>query len=258
MKLSKLSTLGQSGLAVAVLALSSGVYAHDTGHSYKSKDKAFVAALNSQSRPEADRKRDEGRKPQQIMQFAGIKPGMRVLDIVASGGYYTEVLSHRVGAKGEVLSHNNQFMLNVLEGRFKNEMGNRLADNRLTNVKRFHKEFGEFALNGEVDAVTMVLNYHDMYNFPAEKRQAFLAEIKQALKPGGIFLVIDSQANEGEHDPKLHRLNSKVVKKEFAAAGFTLADESNVLANANDDHKLVVFDPSIRGKTDRYVFKFTK
>jgi predicted methyltransferase len=248
-------------MMAAVFALSSNAYAHSTNHGNAHKDhsaKAFAHALKNSARPEADRKRDEGRKPQQIIHFAGIKPGMRVLDIVASGGYYTEVLSHRVGEKGEVLSHNNKFMLNVLEGRFKKEMDDRLADDRLTNVTRFHKEFGEFGLKSEVDAATMVLNYHDLYNFPEEKRQAFLNEVKTALKPGGIFLVIDMEGNEGPHDPKLHRLNSKIVKNEITAAGFTLADESSILANPNDDHKLVVFDPAIRGKADRYVFKFVK
>ena len=93
MILKKLSTIA------AVLALSSNLYAHNTDH----MENSFAEALNDESRPTEDRQRDQGRKPQEIMQFAGINPGMRVLDIIASGGYYTEVLSHRVGSKGEVL-----------------------------------------------------------------------------------------------------------------------------------------------------------
>lgn len=246
--------LRKLSIIAAVLALSTNLYAHNTAN----MENSFTKALYDKSRPEEDRQRDQGRKPQQIMKFAGIEPGMRVLDIIASGGYYTEVLSHRVGAKGEVFSHNNKFMLEVLEGRFKKEMDNRLANDRLANVKRFHKEFGQFGLNNEMDAATLVLNFHDIYNFPAEKRKAFLAEVKKALKPGGIFLVIDMEANEGQHNPKLHRVNSKIVKQEFTAAGFKLADESNLLANPEDDHSLVVFDPAIRGKADRFVYKFVK
>ena len=248
MILKKLSTIA------AVLALSSNLYAHNTDH----MENSFAEALNDESRPTEDRQRDQGRKPQEIMQFAGINPGMRVLDIIASGGYYTEVLSHRVGPKGEVISHNNKFMLEVMEGRFKNEMDKRLAKNRLPNVKRLHKEFGQLGLKNEMDAATLILNFHDIYNFPEEKRKAFLKEVKNALKPGGIFLVIDMEANEGQYNPKLHRLNSKIVKQEFTAAGFKLAGESNLLANSEDDHSLVVFDPAIRGKADRYVYKFVK
>ena len=241
-------------IASLLLSITAGVSSHTKDHDRHALDKA----LQIESRPQADRERDAGRKPAEIIRFAGIKPGMRVLDLVASGGYYTEVLSHQVGKKGEVLAHNNNFMLTVMDGRFKKEMDSRLAQNRLSNVTQFHKEFGEFGLKSEVDAATMVLNYHDIYNQPKAKRMALLNEIKTALKPGGIFLVIDMEANAGEHNPKLHRVNSKVVEKEITSAGFKFAGETNILRNPKDDHSLVVFNPTIRGKADRFVYKFVK
>ena len=218
----------------------------------------LVEKLNNSSRAERDKQRDSNRKPVDIMKFSGITPGMKVLEIIAAGGYYTEVLSYQVGPKGEVLSHNNNFMLTVQNGIIKNEIDNRLANHRLKNVTPFIKEFGQFDLDSEVDAATLILNYHDIYKYPLKRRIAILHEIKKALKPGGIFLVIDSEANKKAYNPKLHRLNSDVAKKEIIGAGFKLIKESTILENKKDDHSLAVFDSTIRGKTDRYVLKFVK
>ncbi|WP_281561387.1 class I SAM-dependent methyltransferase [Thalassomonas sp. RHCl1] len=248
-------------LASASILSAATIHAHTQhGHSLADKnyEANFAKVLQQESRPEADRKRDAGRKPQKVMQFAGIKPGMKVLDMVASGGYYTEVLSHRVGPSGQVLAHNNNFILTVLDGRFNKEITKRLQNNRLKNVTRFEHEFGDFNLNNEIDAATMMLNYHDLYGQEESKRKAVLAELKQALKPGGIFVVIDMEANPGKHNPKLHRIQSSIVKKEILAAGFELEKEGNFLRNPDDDHTKMVFDPSIRGKTDRFVFVFKK
>ena len=128
----------------------------------------------------------------------------------------------------------------------------------MKNVTRFEHEFGAFNLNNEIDAATMMLNYHDLYGQEKSKRAAVLAELKQALKPGGIFVVIDMQANTGEHKPQLHRIQSEIVRKEILAAGFKLEKEGKFLRNNTDDHTKVVFDPSVRGKTDRFVFVFKK
>ena len=254
----KLKTFAYILATTAVLS-STTIYAHSKhGHENKNYEAEFAKTLQQATRSEADRKRDAGRKPQQVMQFAGITPGMKVLDYIASGGYYTEVLSHRVGPKGQVLAHNNNFMLKVMDGRFNKEITKRLDNNRLKNVTRFEHEFGDFNLNNEIDAATMMLNYHDLYGQEKSKRQAVLAELKQALKPGGLFVVIDMEANPGKHDPQLHRIQSDIVRKEILAAGFILEKEGEFLRNPHDDHTKIVFDPSIRGKTDRFVFVFKK
>jgi len=221
-------------------------------------EKGFAKQLAQESRSEKDRARDAGRKPQKVMQFLNIKLGMRVLELLSAGGYYTEVLSYRVGEKGEVLAHNNQFLLNIRDGMFAKQMTDRLANNRLKNVTKLYQEFNEIELNNEIDAVTMILNYHDMMQFPLEQRQALLAKIKKALKADGIFAIIDAQENPGERNPKLHRINRETVVKEITDAGFKLAGESDVLRNDKDDHTLGVFDPSVRGKTDRFLLKFRK
>jgi predicted methyltransferase len=217
------------------------------------------AGLDDGRRPASDKKRDIDRKPAEVLQVLGVKSGMKVLDLFAAGGYYTEVLSHKVGEKGEVLSHNDKFLLEVMNGRFNQQMTDRLAMDRLPNVRRFHKEIGSLGLRSEIDVITFVLNYHDLYSTRNKKeRIEFLAELHKALKSGGILGIVDSQANTGDHDPSLHRINSSIVKAELAAAGFRLIAESDVLSNSADDHLVNVFDPSIRGKTDRFVLKFQK
>jgi len=216
-------------------------------------------AMQGEQRSEKDRARDAGRKPEQVMDFFNIQPGMSVLEVLSSGGYYTEVLSNRVGRSGTVYAQNNRFILDVFDGRFAKEFEQRTQNNRLENVNHYIKEFGEFDLKEQVDAVTIVLNYHDMYsNFDEEKRFKVLSQIKTALKPGGVLGIIDMQAKAGEHNPKLHRIHDQIVRDELALAGFILEAEADFLSNSKDDYSKVVFDPSVRGKTDRFVFKYKK
>ncbi|MFT5691396.1 MAG: putative methyltransferase [Oceanicoccus sp.] len=217
------------------------------------------AGLDDTHRPASDKKRDNDRKPADVLHVLGVKSGMKVLDLFAAGGYYTEVLSLKVGDKGEVLSHNDKFLLEVMNGLFDLQMTDRLAMNRLPNVTRFHREIGSLGLQSEIDVITFVLNYHDLYSTKDKKqRVAFLAELHAALKSDGVLGIIDSQANAGDHNPSLHRINSGIVKLEMATAGFRLVAESDVLSNSADDHLINVFDPSIRGKTDRFLLKFQK
>jgi predicted methyltransferase len=227
--------------------------------SFAANEAKFSKALQSEHRAEKDKKRDAGRKPQEVMKFFGIEPGMTVLEILSSGGYYTEVLSHRVGEKGKVIAQNNKFILEVMDGRFGKEFSKRTAGNRLANVEHYKKEFGEFDLNNEVDVVTVVLNYHDMYSvMPKETRIKILNQLKRSLKPGGILGLIDMESGAGEHNPKLHRIHHQRVRDELTEAGFSLDAEASFLKNNQDDYSKMVFDPSVRGKTDRFVFKFKK
>jgi len=222
-------------------------------------DIAFSQVLQSNDRSDADKKRDTGRKPIEVMQFFGIEPGMTVLEVLSSGGYYTEILSARVGKQGKVIAQNNKFILEIMEGRFNKEFAKRTADNRLANVEHYIKEFGDFNLYQQVDVATVVLNYHDLYsNAPKTMRLKILSQLKAALKPGGILSIIDMEAGKGVHQPNLHRIYHQRVRDELAEAGFILDAEANFLKNPNDDYKKIVFDPSVRGKTDRFVFRFKK
>jgi len=235
---------------VSVLA-TSFVQAHT------SSDKQFMAAMQSSDRTEADKARDENRKPDKVMQFFGIEPGMAVLEILASGGYYTEVLSHRVGDTGKVYAQNNKFILEVMNGRFAKEFAARTQNSRLDNVIHHQKEFNEIGLKNQIDVVTIVLNYHDFYsNISKEKRLNILKDLKVTLKPGGVLGVIDMESGTKVHNKDLHRIHHQTVRDEFKEAGFVLDAEANFLKNANDDYSKMVFEPTVRGKTDRFVFRF--
>jgi len=220
-------------------------------------DKQFLSAMQSSDRAEADKARDENRKPDKVMQFFGIEPGMTVLEILASGGYYTEVLSHRVGDTGKVYAQNNKFILEVMNGRFAKEFAARTANNRLNNVIHYQNEFNDIGLKKQIDVVTIVLNYHDFYsNISKDIRIKILKDLKATLKPGGVLGVIDMESGTKIHNKDLHRIHHQNVRDEFKEAGFVLEAEADFLKNANDDYSKMVFDSSVRGKTDRFVFRF--
>lgn len=219
-------------------------------------------ALADPSRPEADRARDAQRKPDQIVAFWGIESGMTVLDLFAAGGYYTEVLAAATGPDGTVLAHNNNFLLTVRDGVFDKEMTARLADNRLPNVERLDVELQEMDLAPEsLDAVNFVLNYHDVYSFAKEAggtTEDVLSLLYSLLKPGGVLGVIDHAANPGPHQRELHRINEDIVVEEVTGAGFTLEARNDLLRNPDDDLTQPVFNPGLRGHTDRFVLLFRK
>jgi predicted methyltransferase len=224
----------------------------------------YAAAVASATRPDADRESDAGRKAEAVLEFFDIQPGDVVLEMWAGGGYYTELLAHVVGADGRVVAHANTPILN-----FAGEAHtNRHADNRLPNTEILMAENNELSLEANTfDAATIVLNYHDLY-WTSEQYgweqidvPAFLAEIFKGIKPGGTLGIVDHQAASGspsETGSTLHRIDSAIVIEELQGVGFVLDGESDVLANAEDDHTKGVFDPEIRGKTDRFVLRFRK
>ena len=137
------------------------------------------------------------------------------------------------------------------------------AEPGFQNVKVLVQPAGGFAAPEPVDVVWTSQNYHDVHvetfglgNIEDVNKAAF-----KALKPGGVYIVLDHAARPGsglEDTQKLHRIDPAVVKTEVTAAGFTFEGESTALKNSDDPHTAMVFDPSIRGKTDQFVYKFRK
>lgn len=218
------------------------------------------SALSDSSRPEADRARDASRKPAEVVEFLGIEPGMKVLDIIAAGGYYTEVLSLAVGPEGQVVAQNPDAALEYNDGANEKAISARLAGNRLPNVTRLNKNFDEMtAADGPFDAAITALNFHDVYNgYGPEATVEFLRAISDVLKPGGVFGITDHAGIAGADNKALHRIEKSKVIEAVVAAGFEFEGESDVLANDADNHSEQVFSDSIRGKTDRFVLKFRK
>jgi len=212
------------------------------------------------SRSDADKARDAGRKPADVISFLGIEPGMTVVDVIAAGGWYTEVLAEAVGPDGKVYAHNTAFTLQFREGANDKAMNARLEKARLPNVERLDREIADLGLTpGTIDAAITALNFHDIYNgYGSDTASGFLAAIYDILKPGGVFGIIDHVGRPGFDNEKLHRIDPKTVEQLARAAGFIVEGRSKLLANPRDDHATNVFDAAIRGKTDRFLLKLRK
>jgi predicted methyltransferase len=224
----------------------------------------YDAALAHPSRPAADLESDQGRKPAEVLAFFDIQPGMTVLDLFSGSGYYSEIISYVVGPAGRVVAHSNSAYRNFVG----NALEERLGDSRLPNVEILMAENNELELPAETfDAVTLILTYHDIFHvdvengWPKINGPKLLAEIYEGMKPGGVLGVVDHHAEAGsprETGNSLHRIDPGIVISELEIAGFEFDGRSNVLRNMNDDYSKIIFDPEVRGRTDRFVFRFRK
>ncbi len=222
------------------------------------------ASLAQPDRSEQDRARDATRRPADVLAFFSIEPDDVVLDLYSGGGYYTEVLSYAVGKGGTVHAHNNRAYLAYAD----KELESRFTAGRLKNVRRFTAENNALNLAPDTyDATLMILTYHDIYfvdaknGWPRLDGEKLLAEIYSGLKSGGVLGVIDHAALDGapaEVGGTLHRIDPERVVREVTAAGFVLEAKSDMLANPNDERTQPMFDEAVKGKTDRFVFRFRK
>ena len=229
-----------------------------TKNAWKTAD--LSTALASPTRPQADRDRDADRKPAELMTFFGVEKGMTALDLIASGGYMTDVLATAVGPTGKVYAQNPPAFLKFNSGAYDKAMTTRLAGNRLPNVVRADADLPAASIvpPGSVDFAITALNLHDIYNRDKAAAQKFLKDVHSMLKPGGVFGVIDHAGNAGADNAKLHRMQKSDAIAAAKEAGFTVEAESNLLAHSTDDHTKGPFDPALRGKTDQFVLKLRK
>tara|TARA_B110000879_G_scaffold174768_1_gene227712 strand:+ start:29 stop:745 length:717 start_codon:yes stop_codon:yes gene_type:complete len=213
---------------------------------------ALQQAMTNSSRPAQDKARDPIRKAPEILQFMGVKEGDTVLDVIAMGGWYTEVLSYAVGENGKVYMQNNPIPLTQRSADERNE---RLS--RLSNVEDWIGAITDIPPNS-IDFTMTALNFHDVYNRSADDADIMLKDILGALKPGGILAVLDHEGNKGADNPTLHRVAFEDAVKAALNAGFVLVGTSDLLENPDDDHTLGPFDPSLERRTDRLVLKLEK
>jgi predicted methyltransferase len=248
-----------SSVLVCVAALVIGGCASSgSKNSWSTAD--LSAALANPTRPQADRDRDADRKPAELMSFFGVERGMTALDVIASGGYMTDVLATAVGPNGKVYSQNPPAFLRFGNGAYDKALTTRLANNRLPQVVRVDADLPASAQipAGSVDVAITALNLHDIYNRDAAAGQKFLKDVFTTLKPGGVFGVIDHVGVAGADNAKLHRMQKSDAVAAAKAAGFVVEAESNLLAHATDDHTKGPFDATLRGKTDQFVLKLRK
>lgn len=205
------------------------------------------------------------RKAPQVVAFSGVMPGMTVVEMEAGGGAYTELLSRIVGSGGKVYMQNPA----EFDSFVKEDVDARLADNRLTNVENIKTPFDAMTVgDAEADVVTWFLGPHEIWYTPEGASpgvfgdpQGSFNEISRVLKTGGEFIALDHQAPDGAPATtggETHRIDKAIVIELANKAGLELIDESDLLANPDDDKSVMVFDESVRRKTDRFLLKFRK
>ncbi len=218
----------------------------------------IAMAIAAANRSDQDKAQDAGRKAPEVLGFVGVKTGMTVLDLIAAGGWYTEVLAAAVGPTGKVYAQNPDMVLKMRDGANDKPMAARLASGRLPNVTRLDKPVQDLGLAaGSLDMVFTSMNWHDIANNDPAAASATLEILKGLLKSCGVVGIVDHNGHAGADNKALHRIEKAVVIAQAQAAGFTVA-ESPVLANPADDLSKGPFDESLRGNTDRFVLRLTK
>jgi len=220
---------------------------------------AIVAAAD---RSEDDRALDPGRRPAELLAFIGVQPGMRVAEIMAGGGYTAELLARAVGSEGHVYGLNSPW---VLDRFAQGPWSARLQKPVMANVTRLDREVDAPFPDDvrDLDAVVNVLFYHDTYWMEAD-RAAMNRAIYAALKPGGVYVIVDHSGRQGSGTTEvktLHRVEESVVRAEIEAAGFLFNSDANFLRNPEDTRDWSASPGAAaerRGTSDRFVLKFKK
>lgn len=224
----------------------------------------LAAQATAPERSAEDFARDARDKTEQLIAFAGIAPGMHVADLLAGDGYWSDWLQETVGNDGHVLLYNNaQYARFAAE-----DLLERVESGRLERVEQRVAPTDAMGL-GEAtfDRVVMVMALHDLYwvapdkGWPAQDPERFLAQVSAALKPGGALLVVDHAALAGsgsEAVNTLHRIDEAFLRQAIEKHGPVPEAESDLLRNPQDDRLRGVFDPQIKGKTDRFVHLYRK
>jgi predicted methyltransferase len=204
------------------------------------------------ARPDADKVRDAARKPKESVQELGLQEGMTVVDVAAGGGWFTRVLSAAVGPKGKVIAQFGQGGLRTNNGQAQRDMAKELG-----NVEPFFDATSAIPANS-ADAAVTAMNLHDAYNRGEEAGLAFVKDIYNVLKPGGVAAIIDHVGTEGADNKTLHRMTPASAKALIEKAGFQIVKESKVLANPKDDHTKGSHDESLGRATDQFFFVVRK
>jgi predicted methyltransferase len=215
------------------------------------------AVVASPDRSDADRKTDERRRPEMLLAFAGVEPGMKVLEVGAGAGYSAELLARSVGPQGRVYAHNSP---EAIERFIKTRFDERAAKPVMGNVVKLIRAFDD-PVPAEVrglDLATMLFEYHDTPAMGID-RAKMNRRIFDALRPGGSFVVADHSAKAGAGvsvSKTLHRIDEALVRQEVEAAGFKFVADADFLRNADDAREATSSRATFR--VDAFVLKFVK
>ena len=221
----------------------------------------IVAAVADPARPQADKDRDANRKPADMVAFGEVRPGDKVGELVPGGGYMTRILSKAVGPTGKIYAFASQPVQREGQPPPAAPLAAVVGDAaNYGNVQVIITNYATLPSPEPLDLVWTSQNYHDLHN-PGRNLDINAANkaVLAALKPGGLYIVLDHQIAKGqEFSAENHRIDEAKVKAEVLAAGFEFVGASTVLRNPADDGTKTIFDPSIRGKTDQFILKFKK
>lgn len=235
------------GLAAATAASAAAV----------SASQQVANAVADKARPEADRARDADRKPTDLILLTGLHPGNKVAEILPGGGYFTRIFSKLLGPEGVVYA----WVPPATGDRDMAAPMRQLAsDANYRNVKVANLDPAGSGLPERVDLVWTSLNYHDLHARPGADLMPMNKLVFSALKPGGLYIVIDHAAAKGSgarDAGTLHRIDADLVKQEVMAAGFHFVMESDLLKNPADDRTKPTREVD-RGKTDQFVLMFQR
>ncbi len=223
-------------------------------------DRAVAAAIADAQRLPDNRKQDAGRDPADVLAFAQVERGSTVVDLLAGNGYYSELLADLVGPKGSVMPMNPP-------GFHEAAIWTKLIKAH-PNITPMVRPVTQMALAPKsVDMIFAHLVYHDLYweseeyNFPRRDVDEVVSDWYRAVRPGGTVIVVDHVGPAGDTRAlveKLHRIDPAKVRADLERAGFVFDGESDALHMTGDDHSKIVFDPEVRGKTDRFMMRFKK
>jgi predicted methyltransferase len=249
-----------SSATLALLLLSACIIGCTPGSSDAARAAAIRAAVDNPDRSAKDRAQDEKRRPADIMMFAGVAPGQKVIDLFSAGGWYAELLARVVGPTGQV------YLQNPADVRMSaKDLEARLANNRLPNVVRLDRNMNEMDLPAAYfDGAMINLVFHDFFTL-SDDVDDVLADLYAGLKPGAWVVVVDHSAPAGTGnsfatDPRgAHRIDEAFAKEMFIKAGFRLEAELDLFRNPEDDRQKAFFVSEMRERTtDKFVLRFRK
>lgn len=224
----------------------------------------IAAAIAAADRSDPDRARDAKDRPAELLAFAGLRPGMAVADIFAGGGYWSELMARVVGPEGSVDLVNNVGYFNFARDGLKA----RFADGRMSGIRQHVVETCDLGLGrGRLDLAVLFMSYHDLYwvdpqgGWPKIDVASVLSQVAAAIKPGGYLLIVDHAAVEGtgaSAAQTLHRIDERFAQADIEGHGFELEKTWDGYRNPEDDRTKFVFDPAVRGRTDRFVHLYRR
>ena len=218
-------------------------------------------AIADSRRPAEDVALDAQRQGAAVLDLAGIQPGWKVADIMQGAGYFTRLFVAKTGPTGKVYAWSPDAFMKAKPALYDDSL-NVLQRAYPTQIVTLRSSFDDLAFPEKLDLIFTSQNYHDLHMkvFPTCLAAEMNQKVFDALKPGGVYLVVDHVANPDTANAPdtVHRIDPAVLRREIEAVGFRFDGESPALRKPADDHTLMVMNPAIRGKTDQIIYRFRK